>query len=60
MTTRNTLRRNLRARRRVLDSATRAQAAQSLATLLTNLPCYQSARHLAAYVAVEGELDPEP
>lgn len=27
--------------------------------LLSALPCYQSAQHLAAYVAVEGELDPE-
>ncbi|MGH8413911.1 MAG: 5-formyltetrahydrofolate cyclo-ligase [Gammaproteobacteria bacterium] len=60
MTTRNTLRQNLRARRRALDSATRAQAAESLAALLTTLPCYQSAGHLAAYVAVDGELDPEP
>ncbi|MGH8399334.1 MAG: 5-formyltetrahydrofolate cyclo-ligase [Gammaproteobacteria bacterium] len=60
MTTRNTLRRDLRARRRVLDSVTRAQAAESLAALLITLSCYQSSRHLAAYVAVDGELNPEP
>ncbi|MGH8378202.1 MAG: 5-formyltetrahydrofolate cyclo-ligase [Gammaproteobacteria bacterium] len=60
MTTRNTLRQDLRARRHALDGATRAQAAESLIASLTTLPCYQSARRLAAYVAVDGELNPEP
>lgn len=44
----------------MLDSATRWQAAESLLAIVTALPCYRSAQHLAAYVAVEGELDPEP
>lgn len=50
----------MRTRRRTLDSATRAYAAGSLTALITALPCYQSTRYLAAYVAIEGELDPEP
>ncbi|MGB9430006.1 MAG: 5-formyltetrahydrofolate cyclo-ligase [Gammaproteobacteria bacterium] len=56
---RKTLRQDLRARRRALDSAARAHAAQSLAELVSTLSCYQSARCLAAYVAVQGEIDPE-
>ncbi len=58
--TRKTLRQDMRARRRALDSASRTGAAESLAALLTTLPQYQSARRLAAYVTVDGELDPEP
>ncbi len=59
MTTRTTLRQKIRARRRVLDGVIRRQAAESLLTIVTALPCYRSAQHVAAYVAVEGELDPE-
>jgi 5-formyltetrahydrofolate cyclo-ligase len=50
----------MRARRRVLDSAARNHAAEALAVLLTGLPSYRSAQHLAAYVAVDGEVDTEP
>ncbi len=50
----------MRSRRRALDSATRARAAEALTALLTALPCYRSAQHLSAYVAVDGEVDTNP
>ncbi|MDE2195987.1 MAG: 5-formyltetrahydrofolate cyclo-ligase [Gammaproteobacteria bacterium] len=58
MTTRNLLRRQMRDRRRALTADLRQQAAQSLVAVLTSQAVYHSARHIAAYVAVEGELDP--
>lgn len=57
---RNALRQELRARRRMLDATARLAAAQKLAGLLAELACYRSAEHIAAYVAIEGEMDPEP
>ncbi|MGA9854990.1 MAG: 5-formyltetrahydrofolate cyclo-ligase [Gammaproteobacteria bacterium] len=57
MTTRKSIRQEMRSRRRVLDSATRARAAEALAALLTALPCYRSAQHIAGYAAVDGEVD---
>ena len=57
---RNELRRELRARRRALDAAARHTAAGKLAGLLAELAGYHSARHIAAYASVEGEMDPEP
>ncbi len=60
MTVRKNIRQEMRSRRRALDSATRARAAEALMALLTTLPCYRAARHLAAYVAVDGELDTQP
>lgn len=53
------LRQEMRARRRGIDAAVRQAAAQKLAALLTELPCYRSAQHIAAYSAVEGEMDPK-
>jgi len=48
------------ARRCDLNSATRTRAAEALTALLTALPCYRSAQHLAAYAAVSGEVDTKP
>ena len=59
-TNRQTLRRELRARRRALDPAARSHAAQAFIKLISELDCYRFARHIAAYVAVAGEPDPEP
>ncbi|MDE2274625.1 MAG: 5-formyltetrahydrofolate cyclo-ligase [Gammaproteobacteria bacterium] len=44
----------------MLDAASRHAAASKLAALLEELACYRSAQHIAAYVAVEGEMEPEP
>ena len=57
---RKDLRHKLRARRRALDAVSRQAAAQKLAALIADLDCYRSSRHIAAYMAVEGEMDPEP
>lgn len=57
---RHQLRQALRARRRGLDAAARETAARKLAGLLADLVCYHSAGDIAAYIAVEGEMDPEP
>lgn len=57
---RKQLRQALRTRRRGLDAAVRETAARKLAGLLADLVCYHSAEHIAAYIAVEGEMDPEP
>ncbi|MGH8293658.1 MAG: 5-formyltetrahydrofolate cyclo-ligase [Gammaproteobacteria bacterium] len=57
---RKDLRHELRAQRRALDAASRQAAAWKLTVLVANLACYRSAQHIAAYTAVEGEMDPEP
>lgn len=57
---RNDLRHELRARRRALDAASCTAAARKLATRVADLAYYRSARHIAAYMAVEGEMDPAP
>ena len=50
----------MRAQRQALDAASRLAAARKLAALVADLAGYRSARHIAAYTAVEGEMDPEP
>lgn len=57
---RKELRRTLRARRSSLDAASREHAAAALCERIVLLDCYRKARHLAAYVAVGGEMDPGP
>ena len=57
---RKDLRHEMRARRRALDAASCTAAAQKLATRVADLACYRSARHIAGYRAVEGEMDPAP
>jgi len=60
VTIRKSIRQEIRTRRRALDSVTRARAAEALTALLTELPGYRSAQHLAAYVAIDGEVDTQP
>ena len=59
-TERRALRQEMRARRRALDADARNRAAQRLAALVAKLAAYRSARIMAAYVAIEGEMDPGP
>jgi 5-formyltetrahydrofolate cyclo-ligase len=54
------LRQRLRALRRGIDPATRADAALSLARRVSQLAEFSQARTIAAYVANEGEMDPQP
>jgi len=55
---RKQLRTTLRQRRRNLTSQQQQQAARQLCRKLQKLPCIQQARHIAAYVASDGEIDP--
>ena len=57
---RDELRRHLRGLRADLPATERRAAAESAAAILTALPHYRDARRIAVYVAVDGELDPEP
>jgi 5-formyltetrahydrofolate cyclo-ligase len=57
---RKSIRQQMRSRRRALENTARARAAESMTALLTALACYRSARHVAAYVAVDGEMDTLP
>jgi 5-formyltetrahydrofolate cyclo-ligase len=57
---RDSLRQRLRAVRRALTPAERRQAADKAAAILTGLPQFHAARRIAAYVAMDGELDPAP
>ncbi len=54
------LRRKLRAARRALSSEQRLRASEAACSRLSELESWQSARHIAAYVASDGELDPLP
>ena len=57
---RDELRRHMRGLRADLPAPTRHAAAEAAAAILTALPLYRAARRIAVYVAVDGELDPEP
>jgi 5-formyltetrahydrofolate cyclo-ligase len=54
------LRQSLRAQRRALAPAQRKDCARQLAHRLAGLKAFAHARHLAAYRAVDGEMDPLP
>ncbi len=56
----NGLRQQIRALRRALPAAERRTAARRLARRVAVLPVFNHARHIAAYLAVDGELDPAP
>lgn len=60
MTAANSLRKTLRARRRDQPQALRVQAALSAAAALASHPAARNARRIAAFVAVDAELDPGP
>ena len=57
---RQALRRELRQRRRALDAGRQRQHARLVMEQLSRLPECRGARHIAAYMACDGELDPGP
>ena len=57
---RDDLRRHMRGLRAGLSPAERRAAAETAARTLTASAQYRDARRIAVYVAVDGELDPEP
>lgn len=54
------LREQLRAMRRAIPAAQRAQAAHSMFNNVTNLPCYKNAKNIALYWPNDDEIDPLP
>lgn len=57
---RQTLRLELRARRRALSPAQQAAASAWVLRHLTQNPVFMRAKHIALYIANDGELDPAP
>src|SRR5215472_9724098 len=58
--TRDVIRRQLREARRALIPDVRRAAAESAAEILAATALYRDAKRIAVYLAVDGELDPEP
>ena len=54
------LRQQIRQRRRQLTDRQRQQAAETVAERVSSLQLFQSATHMAAYLAFDGEFDPAP
>lgn len=54
------LRRHLRMQRRALSRHAQRQAAQDLYKKLAQHPLFRRARHIALYLANDGEIDPRP
>ncbi|MBQ0759940.1 MAG: 5-formyltetrahydrofolate cyclo-ligase [Zhongshania sp.] len=54
------LRRELRARRQSLSKDQQTVAANQLMQRLIRLPAFREARHIAAYIASDGEISPAP
>jgi 5-formyltetrahydrofolate cyclo-ligase len=54
------LRSQIRALRRTLSLSQREQAAQNLAKRVAALPVFATSQHIAAYIAIDGEMDPTP
>jgi 5-formyltetrahydrofolate cyclo-ligase len=52
------LRSQTRVLRRTLSLSQREQAAQKLAKRVTTLPVFAASQHIAAYMAIDGEMDP--
>ena len=57
---RQQLRQMLRARRRALTAAQQARAALGLVDRIGHQHVFRNARHIAFYIANDGELDPKP
>ena len=57
-TNRSALRNEMRTRRRALDIASQRDAAQRLAQDFAHCPLFRRSRHIAFYLANDGELDP--
>ncbi|WJW75872.1 5-formyltetrahydrofolate cyclo-ligase [Thiohalobacter sp. IOR34] len=60
MTSRSQIRQQVREQRRALSPREREAAAWALADELGRQRLFRNARHLAAYLAVDGEMDPLP
>lgn len=58
--TKTDLRRRLRARRRAVRGRAARQAARAAADRVTRLPHWRRARHVALYLAADGEIDTTP
>ncbi len=59
-TKRTTLRARMRAKRRALDAAAQHEAAERLARIFGHCPLFRRGRHIAFYLANDGELDIAP
>lgn len=57
---RNELRQVMRTKRQALSHAERAACALSLAQRVAATPLFQRSRHIACYLPVRGEMDPQP
>ncbi len=57
---RQQLRRQMRQRRRSLTSGQQRSAAQQLLRRLARQPLFVRSRHIAFYIANDGEIDPRP
>lgn len=57
---RNELRQAMRAKRQALSHAARAACAQSLAQRVAATSLFRHSRHIACYLPVGGEMDPQP
>ena len=60
MTECSDIRRNMRQTRRQLSETQRLECALALANRVKAHPLFKQSRHLAAYFAVDGEMDPSP
>lgn len=56
----SSLRSQIRALRRTLSLYQREQAALKLAQCVAELPIFAASQHIAAYLAIDGEMDPAP
>ena len=56
----NELRQHVRAQRNALSKAEVQCAARDVGKLITGLPIFSAAKHLAGYLAQNGEMDPAP
>jgi 5-formyltetrahydrofolate cyclo-ligase len=56
----SSLRLQVRDLRRTLSRSQREQAALQLAKRVSALPVFAASQHIAAYIAVDGEMDPAP
>ena len=60
VTTKDQLRKNLRTKRAAIDATTRQAAAHAGARLLAASPLFQTAQHIACYLAQGSEFDLQP
>jgi len=58
MESKTEIRRAIRAKRRELNTDTREQAALNICEFVSPLPVFQNSRHIAVYLASDGEINP--